>query len=408
MLKITLLAALIYIGGAAAELEEVFKWNEVSFEWPSEEAKNKALRQGDYIPENNLLLGLYKWKNKMFVTIPRWRDGVAATLNYISLNSTSKSPVLVPYPDWKANTLPKEGETPDDNLIVSIFRMRVDPCDRLWVLDTGMADRIEKRNQVSQQAILIFDLNTDKLLRKYTMKDSDLKGTISFFANIVIDVTKDTCDQAFAYMSDLAGNGLLVYSFADNDAWRFKNNYFLGDPFQGDLSVGGIDYQWSDGIFSIALGPHKENGLRTAYFHAMISTNEFSVNTQVLQNQSAASDPSAFKLFKLEGSKGENSQSLASVFDEKTNVLFLAQLRTDTVSCWNPKKKLEPANIGTVVDDQKLEFISDITIDDNRDLWIMSDRFPSFRYLGLSANEVNYRILKVSVDEVIAGTVCVA
>ncbi|KAG5889898.1 hypothetical protein JTB14_008044 [Gonioctena quinquepunctata] len=402
MLKITLFVAFIFIVGAAAELEEVFKWNELSFDWPSEEAKNEALENGDYIPENNVLLGLYKWKNKIFVSIPRWRDGVAATLNYISLNTTSESPDLVPYPDWKTNTLPKEGETPEENLIVSTFRMRVDPCDRLWVLDTGMADSLEKRIQVSQQAILIFDLNTDELLRKYTMKDSDLIGTVSFFANIVIDVTKDTCDQAFAYMSDLADNGLLVYSFADNNAWRFKNNYFLGDPFQGDLSVGGIDhFLWTDGIFSVALGPPKENGFRT-YFHAMISTNEFYVN------QSAALDPSPFKLFKHDGSKGEHFQSLASVFDEKSNVLFLAQLPTYTVSCWNPKKKLEPANIAPVVDDRKLEFISDITIDDNRDLWIMSDRFASFRYLGLSPNEVDYRIYKVPVDEVIAKTVCVA
>ncbi|KAG5889899.1 hypothetical protein JTB14_008045 [Gonioctena quinquepunctata] len=389
MLKITLFAALIFIVGAAAELEEVFKWNELSFDWPSEEAKNEALENGDYIPENNLLLGLYKWKNKMFVSIPRWRDGVAATLNYISLNSTSKSPVLVPYPDWKANTLPKEGETPEDNLIVSTFRMRVDACDRLWVLDTGMADRIE-------QAMHIYDLNTDTLLRKYTMEGSYLKGTISFFANIVIDVTKNTCDHAFAYMFDLAGNGLLIYSFATDNAWRFEDNSIFSDRFQGDFSVrGNDDFHWSDGIFSKALGSQKKNGFRP-HFHAMISTNEFSVNTQ---------DPKTFKLFKHEGSKGESSQSLASVFDGKTKILFHAQLGTDTVTCWNSKKKLEPANMAIVVDDRKLEFISDITIDDNRYLWIMSDRFASYRYLGLSANEVHYRIFKVPVDEVLAGTV---
>ncbi|KAJ8928950.1 hypothetical protein NQ314_018420 [Rhamnusium bicolor] len=76
----------------------------------------------------------------------------------------------------------------------------------------------------------------------------------------VVDVSPDKCDQAFAYIPDLGGYGLVVYSYADNDSWRIKHNFFHFDPLQGDLTVGGINFQWTDGLFGLALGPADENG----------------------------------------------------------------------------------------------------------------------------------------------------
>lgn len=57
--------------GLAAEIEEVFAWKEMEFTWPSQAAKNEALKKGAYVPENNLPLGMGRWKNKLFVTVPR-------------------------------------------------------------------------------------------------------------------------------------------------------------------------------------------------------------------------------------------------------------------------------------------------------------------------------------------------
>ncbi|XP_074031824.1 yellow-c [Leptinotarsa decemlineata] len=409
MMKLPLFAALIYIGKAAAVLEEVFAWKELDFDWPNDEFKNDLVKSGEYVAGNNLPLGVDRWKDKLFVTVPRWKSGVAASLNYIPLNSTDKSPKLVPYPDWKANILPKKGETPEENHIVSTFRLKVDSCDRLWVMETGLADILGEPSQISPPAIVIFDLKTDKVIRRYNLKGTDIKGDDSFFANIVVDVTKDTCDKAFAYVPDLGGYGLVVYSFADNNSWRIKHNYFYFDPLHGDLTVGGVNFQWTDGVFGLALGPPNENGFRTVYFHALASTNEFSVNTQVLRNESLATDPHSYELFKLEGNKGENTQSTASVFDEKTNVLFLTQIQKDGVACWNPRRKLEPANVGIAVHHQEnLIFTNDIAIDSDRNLWILSDKMPAFVYKGLDPLEINYRILKIGVDEAINGTRCVA
>lgn len=56
---------------AFAPLEEVFSWKDVSFKWPTEEERKNAIDNGDYIIENNLPLGLARWKDKLFVTVPR-------------------------------------------------------------------------------------------------------------------------------------------------------------------------------------------------------------------------------------------------------------------------------------------------------------------------------------------------
>nr|ATB56358.1 yellow-c2 [Leptinotarsa decemlineata] len=443
MLKLAIFTAFISVGesgrygaglpsdgfrrdNSGIKLQEVFAWSKIDYNWPNMEARDEAMRNGVYVAENNLPLGVAKWKNKLFVTVPRWRSGVPAALNYISLDTANATAPLNPYPDWKANALPREDETPTENHIVSPFRIKVDPCDRLWVMDTGLAGITDNHKRIFPSAVVIFDLKTDKLIRRYNLKRSDINGWSSLFSNIIVDVTKDTCDMAFAYIPDMQGYGLVVYSFADNNSWRVRHNYFNIDPLKGDLTIGGVSAQSPFGIISVALGPGKKNGkkllaqlpimisdkemyfqrFRTAYFHSLASTSEFSVSTEVLRNQTLATDPRSYVLFKFEGNKGERAQSSASVFDEKRNVLFLGQIQEDLLACWNPSTKLTPQNVDVVaVDHEKLIFINDITIDDDQ-LWILSDRMPSFLYKLLNFNEVNYKIFKVSVEESIKGTRC--
>lgn len=96
----------------------------------------------------------------------------------------------MPYPSWEANKVPKEdcGEEgcklKDNSTIISTFRIQADKCDRLWVLDTGLADILGEGKQVTDNAIVIFDLKTDKLVRRFAIPKSQVKED-SFFANIV-------------------------------------------------------------------------------------------------------------------------------------------------------------------------------------------------------------------------------
>lgn len=56
------------------KLEQKYRWKEVSFAWPSEAAKDEAISSGRYKISNNLPLGLDVWKDKLFITVPRYTE----------------------------------------------------------------------------------------------------------------------------------------------------------------------------------------------------------------------------------------------------------------------------------------------------------------------------------------------
>lgn len=71
---------------------------------------------------------------------------------------------------------------------------------------------------------------------------------------------KNECDDAFAYVPDLGGYGVVVYSFKADKSWRVKHNFFYFDPLNGDYNVGSVNFQWTDGVFAMALGEQTEQG----------------------------------------------------------------------------------------------------------------------------------------------------
>lgn len=72
----------------------------MDFEFESEAARDRAIFEGKFVPENNLPLGLGVWRDKVFVTLPKWKNGIPATLATVPRHSKTKSPKLRPYPSW--------------------------------------------------------------------------------------------------------------------------------------------------------------------------------------------------------------------------------------------------------------------------------------------------------------------
>lgn len=61
----------------------------------------------DYIPYNNIPMGVEHYKGRLFITVPRRNPGVPSTLNHIemNLNIRNKSPLLKPFPNLARNDL---------------------------------------------------------------------------------------------------------------------------------------------------------------------------------------------------------------------------------------------------------------------------------------------------------------
>uniref|UniRef100_A0A1A9WET6 Protein yellow n=1 Tax=Glossina brevipalpis TaxID=37001 RepID=A0A1A9WET6_9MUSC len=396
-----------------AKLIEKFSWKQTEFDWPNPEAKQKAIESGQYIVENNLPLGVERWQNKLFITVPRWKSGVAASLNYVDLNTEDKSPKLKPYPNWEAHNLPLAAAagdmgTPlqDNSTVISPFRVQADACDRLWVLDTGVIDLLGDTKQIAPNAIIIFDLKTDKLIRRYELPKNQVKDE-SFLANIIVDSDRSECDKAYAYMPDLGAYTLIVYSFRDNHSYRIVHHYFHFDPLQGDFNVGGVNFQWTDGIFGMAIGPMNPDHSKDIYFHPLASTKEFKVSDHVLRNESYVTSKDAFFEFKLVGDRGMNGQSTAEVYDKETGVIFYTQINKDAIACWNVKRPYNPDTQGLVdSDSQTLIFPNDMKIDTEGNLWVLSDKMPTYIYKTLDMEKVNFRVFSGKIRDLIKGTNC--
>lgn len=200
---------------------------------------------------------------------------------------------------------------------------------------------------------------------------------------------------------------MIVYSFKEDKSWRVKHNFFHFDPLQGDYNVGGINFQWTDGVFSLAIGKPQSNGVRSVYFHALSSTKEFVVPNWVLQNETYATSEGSYYDYKLLGDKGMNSQTTASFFDPTTETLFYSQVNKDAIGCWNTRKAFSADTQGLIdSNSETLIFPNDLKVDAKGNLWVLSDRMPIYLYGKWDDQLMNYRVLTGNTAELIKGTPC--
>ncbi|XP_059059630.1 protein yellow-like [Achroia grisella] len=404
-----LLAIFIYIfQKSSGLLPPKFQWKSLDFAFEAQ-SRESAIASGLYIPENNMPTGIARWKEKIFITIPRWKKGVPSSLNYIHLNGSQQQP-LIPYPSWTDAMLSgKDCCVRSNSTVVSTFRVHVDKCDRLWVVDNGVADMANEVKQISDPAVIIFDLNTDKLIRRHTLSDDVLRDS-SILTSIVVDIEKN-CSEAFAYIPDMGSNAIIVYSLGTDDAWRVENHYFHFDPHAGTYKVGGVDFYWSDGVSSVALSqPRKDSyygySFRDLFLHPTSSTKQFKMSTKLLKDKNV-SEEDIFNGVVVVGDRGPNSQATACDYDPVSNILFYTQLCKNGVGCWNTDKPFSAENNPLIISDcNLLEFPNDIKVDQEGNIWILSDRQSRFLYDSMDFNQTNFRILTAPVSTVVQGTAC--
>ncbi|XP_063830851.1 L-dopachrome tautomerase yellow-f-like [Ostrinia nubilalis] len=393
-----------FIQKAITLIPPKFQWKLIDYAWEGD-FKDTALAMGAYIPENNMPTGLARWKDKLFITVPRWKRGVPSSLNYVYLNGSQQEP-LIPYPTWRDAFVTDDACHPSTNAtVVSTFRVHIDRCDRLWVIDNGVADMSNAVRQISDPAVLVFDLKTDTLLRRYDLGPDVLKDS-SVLSSIVVDIPGKHCDDAYAYITDMGSNALIVYGLKAHEAWRVENHYFHFDPHAGVYKVGGVDFYWSDGVSSAALSHTKSDGYRDLYLHPTSSTKQFKMSTKLLRHKDAPRED-VFNGVEIIGDRGPMSQASACDYDQKNNILFYTQLCKNAIGCWNVDRPFIPENTLILMKDcNMLEFPNDVKVDQEGNLWILSDRQSRFLYDSMNFSQVNFRVLTAPVTSLVQGTPC--
>jgi len=91
----------------------------------------------------------------------------------------------------------------------------------------------------------------------------------------------------------------------------------------------------------MSLSPIYANGSRVLYFHSMSGITEFSVPTDILQdNKSKRSE--IYNNFHIVGTKGPLTQGPSSIIDPETCINYFTQINRNGIACWNIITKLNP------------------------------------------------------------------
>lgn len=290
--------------------------------------------------------------------------------------------------------------------LTSVFRVQADPCGRLWVLDSGQIDSQDNPKQLCPPSIVVFDLQTDKLIARYTIPKKYVLED-SLFANLIIDTRTTDCSDLHVYISDTWRFGLLVFRQSDIKFWRFTNPFFFPDPLASNFTLHGLNFQWTDGIFGLSITPVNPYEERILFFHPMSSYREFYVSTAVLREPTRISNSSME--FNIAGeSRGLTGQSSASAIDRR-GVMFYGLVTRDSIGCWDSRKFYQKKTNGVVASNSEtLVFPNDIKIDQEarQSLWVISNRLPMFQAGPLDPDDYNYRILYVDTADAVRGTVC--
>lgn len=92
--------------------------------------------------------------------MPRFTTGVPVTLGYVK----STTSLIAPYPNYEWHS----SHGSDCNGMTSVFRVAFDDCNQMWVLDSGKIGS----TQHCQPQLLIFNLNTDTLVKRHRFEKS--------------------------------------------------------------------------------------------------------------------------------------------------------------------------------------------------------------------------------------------
>ncbi|KAF9424040.1 hypothetical protein HW555_000749 [Spodoptera exigua] len=391
--------------GAKNDLRVVRQWAELDFVFPSEEAKQIAIQKRYYVPGNSVPIDVDvhhrqgPYPSRIFVTNPRFDEGRPITLG--TVDDTGR---IVAYPDYSWH----DNQGSNCGGMTSVFRVAIDECQRLWVMDAGkIGDK-----QVCPPQLLAFDLATDRLIYRHVVNSSNYLEQ-SLYVTPIVDVRPrgpGDCANTYVYVADVSAYSILVVDVMRDQSWRTTHRLFYPFPSRGTFTIDGESFDLMDGILGMALSPYHHGRDRFLYFHSLAATTENVVNTRILRNnsylQDANIDPDAIYVFPKE----RPSQSAAEAIDQN-GVMYFGLMDPPSIQCWNTATEFSPRNFHTVAANQEtLQFASGVKIVKNakeeQELWVLTSSFQRVMTGSLSPDRMNFRIHAEKIPVILANSPC--
>ncbi|EEB11025.1 major royal jelly protein 4 precursor, putative [Pediculus humanus corporis] len=383
-------------GGSGNTLEPfrmVYEWKQLDYNWFDEMTRTQSLNNKRYIPENNALVGVKAWRDRIFVTIPRWKEGVPVTLASVPSQPSpnNMSPRLEAFPNWEMQ------EIGNCSALQFVQSMEIDTEGRMWIIDTGRINLMSGSGQDSRcpPKLDFLEITIHRLLSEIhlTKTISELLKCLTFLVIYLNDIVLDNSNGWYAYITDMGDDpGIIVYSLRDDRSWKVKDATSMrSDPDTNFVSVNNIDIDLQrKNLDGIALSPVMGYD-RTLYYCPLGSYNLYSVPTSVLKNPNLSSDISS----SVKDLGRKQSISDGMVMDNR-GFLYYGLLGQNAVVSWDSNRgtRIDDGSRILARDNNLLQWPDSFAIDDSGNLYVVSNRLQNYITGRVNLNEPNYRILR--------------
>ena len=360
------------------EEELVYQWVSVEFLWPNDTFKQEYIDTGKYIPENNAINGIKVYNDSVFLTIPRLKVGVAASLVMIDKISPSESPVVSAYPSWEMHI---QG---DCNTLQLVQSMEIDPENGLmWILHTAYvpSSPIEVAKRCLPK-IVVWDINENVEVYRYVFKKEVI--TDPFYLNdLVLDYGTQK-EVQYVYMSDTLGRRMVVYNHIEKKDYVFFHASFERNMMYSNITINGVSEMVPLSINGIAIS----DDFTYVYYCPMASQTLYRVPTSALRNSTTDMNTAVQTL----GSKDIQSDGL---YFGKGSSLFYSTLGQNGVYRWDTITNTKEA----VVTNATIEWVDSLGMDAMGYLWFTSNNLHKYFKNGTTPGKSNYYVWKVYVGE---------
>ncbi|CAG9773927.1 unnamed protein product [Ceutorhynchus assimilis] len=361
------------------KFEIAYQWTYLNYTWESAQQYNRAIESGRYVPANNAPTGLKFYGNLMFISVPRFRPGIPATLVSLEITHQTINPLLSPYPNWQFNN-----DHSSCKHLQSVQSMEVDTSGTMWIID-GV--RINNYNRCPAKLVLLNLNQAGSLVHLYEFPERLSSRNGGFLNDIVLDET----DGGFAYITENGqlDPGIIVYSRRKNQAWKLRDVSMLPEPNAVVFRVEDVVFDAPTPIDGIALSPSK-----TLFYCAISSYSMYSIETSIIKNRVLVKSGIWKRNITFVGTKSAQSDGI--IIDNKSN-MYLTMLPQHAVAMWNINEPIASI-IRLDQDRQRMVWPDGFAFDQRGFLYLISNKIYNYidlRRTPVVTDEVQFRVLRL-------------
>ncbi|XP_028045780.1 major royal jelly protein 1 [Monomorium pharaonis] len=364
-----------------------YEWKYLDLLWESPQQKQEAINSGRYNASAAFFYDVDKaLDGRIFITAVRDK-GIPVSVLTITDKQGEGGQLLRPYPDWSWYKDDCKGITG------GVYNIEI-VCNHMFVVDDG---RIGD-DQVCSPQILIFDLSTDKLVKRVTVPieiahNKTGTGLLSSVA-VFVPHCRNVKNDAIIFTADVEGAGLVMYNGPTSKMCRIESDFMKQavDPY---FIIANQSYLLPDTIYGLAIIG------RDLYYATLTGCQIYKVDISKLIECSETDINQANK-----DTQSFAIQGPTAMLSSNKCTLFFSDVTKTSLMCMDTAKEINFKNMELVAYDPKhLEFPSGLKIR-HGELLVLSNRYHLHISNKLNINEINFRFLSMPIAEIEKNTNC--